>query len=58
MGLIRLVSKYWMRLSIIGSVMEIEEGVILRGRRSRWITLFEVSAPRNSNPIIAYYFFK
>ena len=47
-----------MRLSVIGSFMEIEEGVILPGRRSRWITLFEVSAPRNSYPIIAYYFFK
>ena len=27
--LIRLVSKYWMRPSIMGSVMEIEEGVLL-----------------------------
>ena len=38
-----LINKYWMRLSILWRIMEIEEGVIRRGRRPRRITPSEIS---------------
>ena len=51
-----------MRLSILWRIMEIEEGVIRRGRRPRWITPSEISIIlhmiRKLNSIIVYYSFK
>ena len=37
-----LFSNYWMRLSRIWRIGQIEEGVIHRGRRPRWITPSEI----------------
>ena len=51
-----------MRLSILWRIMEIEEGVIRRGRRPRRITPSEISIIfhmiRKPNSIIVYYSFK
>ena len=33
-----IISNYWMRLGRIWRILQIKEGVIHRGRRSRWIT--------------------
>ena len=51
-----------MRLSILWRIMEIEEGVIRRGRRPRRITPFEISIilymVRKPNSTIVFYSFK
>ena len=51
---------YWMRLSRIWRILQIEEGVIHRGRRPRWITPSEICRIlhilRKPNSIIASLF--
>ena len=37
-----IFSNYWMRLSRIWRVLQVEEGVIHQGRRPRWITSSEI----------------
>ena len=55
-----LISNQWMRLSRILRIKQIEEGVILRGRKSRWITYSEICLIlhilRKPNSLIALLF--
>jgi len=56
----RIFSNYWMRLSRIWRILQVEESVIHRGRRPRWITPFEICRIlhilRKPNSIIALLF--
>ena len=51
-----LINSYWMGLSMISRIIQIEVNVICRSRRLRWITLTEVwiilHVIRKPNPII------
>ena len=55
-----IISNYWMRLSRIWTILQVEESVIHRGRRPRWITLSEICRIlhilRKPNSIIALLF--
>ena len=55
-----LFSNYWMRLSRIWRILQVEESVIHRGRRQRWITPSEICRIlpilRKPNSIIALLF--
>ena len=57
-----IISNYWMRLSRIWRILQVEESVIYRGRRPRWITPSEICEIlhilRKLNSIIVYYSFK
>ena len=52
-----IISNYWMRLSRIWRILQVEESVIHRGRRPRWITPSEICRIlhilRKPNSIIA-----
>ena len=55
-----VISNYWMRLSRIWRILQVEEGVIHRGQRPRWITFSEICRIlhilRKPNSIIALLF--
>jgi len=55
-----IFSNYWMRLSRIWRILQVEESVIHRGRRPRWITPSEICRIlhilRKPNSIIALLF--
>ena len=57
-----IFSNYWMRLSRIWRILQIKEGVIHRGRRTRWITPSEICRILNIlwklNSITALLFFQ
>ena len=57
---IKIINNYWMRLSGISRIIEVEVGVICRSRRLRQITLTEASiildTPRKPNSIIILLF--
>ena len=55
-----IISNYWMRLSSIWRILQVEESVIHRGQRPRWITPSEICRIlhilRKPNSIIALLF--